>query len=79
MLLALCRHEQAERVQSRLEHATSEDVSKLRQSAADAWETALSEWSGYREQFSGVHSGSPARVEHIRALADRAKRLAGRR
>jgi hypothetical protein len=79
MLLALCRHEQAERVQARLEHATGEDVSKLRQSAADAWETAVSEWSGYREQFSGVHSGSPARVEHIRALADRAKRLAGRR
>jgi hypothetical protein len=79
LLLALCRHEEAERAQSRLEHAKGDDVSKLRQPAAVAWDTAASEWSGYREQFSSVHSNSPARAGHIRALADRAKRLAGRR
>jgi hypothetical protein len=79
LLLALCRHEQAERVQARLEHATGADVDKLRQAAADAWDTAFREWSGYREQFSGTDTASPARAQHIRALADRAKELAGKR
>ena len=79
LLLALCRHEQAERVQARLDHAAGADLDKLRQAAADAWDTAFREWSGYREQFSGTDSTSPARAQHIRALADRAKELAGRR
>ena len=66
-------------MQSRLESATVDDVSTLRTFADDAWDIAAREWSGYREQFSGIHSTSPAQAEHIRALADRAKRLAGRR
>jgi hypothetical protein len=76
LLLALCRHEQAERVQSRLEHAKGDDLSNLRQAAASAWDTAAKEWGGYREQFAGSHSTSQAVADHIRALADRARRLA---
>ena len=79
LLLALCRHEQAERVQARLETATGGDADKLRQTALDAWDTALREWSGYREQYAGFHSASPARTEHIGALANRARTLAGKR
>ncbi len=79
LLLALCRHEQAERVQARLDHATGGDSSKLKQAAADAWNNAHHEWSGYREQFSTIHSDSPARTAHVRVLAERAKKLAGKR
>jgi hypothetical protein len=79
LLLALCRHEQAERVQSRLENAASGDTTQLRQTALSAWGDAAREWSGYREQFAAIHSPSPARTEHIRALAERAKKLAAGR
>ncbi len=79
LLLALCRHEQAERAQSRLDHATGPDTDKLRQAAGLAWDNALHEWSGYREQFAHIHNASKARSEHIRLLAERAKRLAGQR
>jgi len=75
-LLALCRHEQAERVQSRLESAASGDTSKLRQTALDAWDAAAREWNGYREQLAAIHSSTPARTQHIRTLAERARRLA---
>jgi hypothetical protein len=79
LLLALCRHEQAERVQSRLENAASGDTTKLREAALTAWGDAAREWSGYREQFAAIHSPSPARSDHIRALAERARKLAAAR
>jgi hypothetical protein len=79
LLLALCRHEQAERVQSRLEHAATADIPTLKQAAADAWGTAVREWSGYLEQYSSGQSASRAQSDHVRALADRARRFAQER
>lgn len=76
LLLALCRHEEAERAQARLDHAAASDAGKLKAAAVVAWEIAAGAWSGYREQHSTIYSGQPGRSEHLTALVNRAKRLA---
>jgi hypothetical protein len=78
-LLALGRHEQAERAQSRLEHAPAGDAGKLREAAARAWSDAVREWNSYREQYAEAHAAAPGRAAHVRTLSDRAAVLARRR
>ncbi len=75
LLLALCKHEQAERLQARLERVTGADAPRLKSDATEAWKTALSAWRTY-EQVSSAHAGFPGRSAHARALAARAAKLA---
>ncbi|AMV25955.1 hypothetical protein VT84_16270 [Gemmata sp. SH-PL17] len=75
LLLALCKHELAERSQARLEAATGAEADRLRPDAIDAWKTALSAWRTY-EQNAVAHAGFPGRSEHARVLAARAALLA---
>lgn len=72
-LLALCKHEQAERLQARLERAGADARKKA--DALDAWRTASDAWRTY-EQLASAHAGLPGRSEHARTLAARAARLA---
>jgi hypothetical protein len=72
-LLALCKHEQAERHQARAERATG-PADKAR--AVDAWREAHNAWLAYA-QHAPAHAGFPGRAEHARGLTDRARALAG--
>ncbi|MDY3552125.1 hypothetical protein R5W24_001205 [Gemmata sp. JC717] len=74
LLLALCKHEIAERAQVRAERASGPEATRLRQEAASQWQTALSAWRTYEGQ-SSAHAGFPGRVEHARSLAARAEQL----
>lgn len=71
LLLALCKHEQAERLQTRLEQAQGPDRERLQADALDAWRTALAAWRSY-EQLSSAHAGFPNRAAHARQLSARA-------
>jgi hypothetical protein len=75
LLLALCKHEQAERVQVRLERASGPEAAQMKSDAIGAWQTALSAWKTY-EQIAAAHAGFPGRAEHAKALAARAAKLA---
>jgi hypothetical protein len=85
-LLALCRHEQAERAQARLDHAPPNEAARLKTAAAEAWLEAFREWSGYREQYAETHASFWSKPEdtehlkvlktHINALIERARRMA---
>ncbi|MCI0700069.1 MAG: hypothetical protein L0241_03165 [Planctomycetia bacterium] len=74
-LLALCKHEQAERAQARLERATSAELARLKADALDAWQTALAQWQSY-QQMAGVQKGFPGRIAHANLLITRAEKLA---
>ena len=74
-LLALCKHELAERSQARADTAVGAEADRLRSDATDSWKTALSAWRTY-EQHSVAHAGFPGRAAHARALAGRAAQLA---
>ncbi len=74
-LLALCKHEQAEQAQVRLERANPADLNRLKLEASDAWKTALSSWRTY-EQLSSAHAGFPGRAAHAQSLTERAAKLA---
>ena len=76
LLLALCRHEEAERAQARFEHANTSQASNLKASAVAAWGKASQAWSGYREQHATAHAGLPGQSEHIATLVNRARKLA---
>lgn len=75
LLLALCKHEQAERLQVRLERAPPAEQARLKAEATSAWKTASAAWGTY-EQTSSAHAGFPGRTEHARGLAKRAEVLA---
>jgi hypothetical protein len=75
-LLALCKHEQAERAQARLDRAAGNGAEQLRKDAADAWAIAVGEWRGYLEQYAPTQDGVPGRVDHAKTLAARAEALA---
>jgi hypothetical protein len=75
LLLALCKHEVAERAQVRLGTAAPEEVAVLKPEVLAAWRTALSLWHAY-EQCASAHAGFPGRAEHARALAARAAEFA---
>lgn len=75
-LLALCQHEQAERVQLRFEHAPAADVGRLKQDALQAWQTAARAWRTYRGQYAAFHAAMAGRAPLADLLAERAERLA---
>jgi hypothetical protein len=75
-LLALCQHEQAERVQLRYEHATGAETDRLRRDARDAWQIAARAWRTYRGQYAAFHAALPGRAPLADQLAERAERLA---
>jgi hypothetical protein len=75
LLLALCKHEQAEQAQARLEHAASPGAERLRKKAADAWEAAAAEWETYAVRAE-AQAGFPGRAAHVRMLTERAARMA---
>jgi hypothetical protein len=75
LLLALCKHEQAERAQTMFEHTTGEDRTARRQEALEAWAGALSSWRSYAERASG-HAVFPGRAEHYKTLIARAEKMA---
>jgi hypothetical protein len=72
LLLARCKHEQAERVQARLERAAGPDADALRKDAADAWRVARDEWRTYAER-SPAQAGFPGRAAWVQALTARAE------
>ncbi|WP_439626566.1 hypothetical protein [Gemmata sp.] len=74
-LLALCKHEQAERVQARLEAATGPGAELLKRDATDAWKAAVGEWQTYAER-AAVQARFPGRADHVKALTARAEALA---
>jgi hypothetical protein len=75
MLLALAKHEVAERSQIRADTATGADAERLKADAILAWKNARSAWRSY-ETLATAHAGFPGRAEHANALAQRAEQLA---
>lgn len=75
-LLALCQHEQAERVQLRYEHASAADAPRLREDAREAWNIAARAWRTYRGQYATFHAAMPGRAPLADQLAARAERYA---
>jgi hypothetical protein len=74
LLLAQCKHEQAERLQMQCELGVG-DVAKLRRDAADAWAEARGAWNSYT-QFTAAHVAFPGRTAHADVLARRAREMA---
>jgi hypothetical protein len=74
LLLALCKHEQAERAQVRLERATPAEAEQMKPDVLGAWRTALSAWKSY-QQSAAAHAGFPGRAAHAKELAARAARF----
>lgn len=82
-LLALCRHEQAEREQARYDrlvadprHATSDAALRAKDKASIAWDEAVGLWQRY-EPFAAAQDVSfPGRAAQVRSLSERATRLA---
>jgi len=77
-LMALCKHEQAERVQARLEHATGAEAEPLKKDAIDAWKVALGEWQTYAER-ARVQAGFPGRAAYVQGLTARAEKMANQK
>jgi hypothetical protein len=78
-LLALCKHEQAERAQLRSERAAGKGEkarADARRAAADAWLSAKDAWDRFTPHARRQESAHPGRADHARRLADRAARLA---
>jgi hypothetical protein len=69
-LLALAKHEEAERQQLRAEKAGPADA-RAKAAAANAWAEAANAWRSFLDQSAGLR-GFPARADHARALAARA-------
>ena len=74
-LLGLCKHEQAERIQIRLERATGAEATRLKNEARDAWTAAVAAWTTY-QQLAPSHAGFPGRSAHAIALETRAAKFA---
>jgi hypothetical protein len=97
-LLAQCKHEIAERFQSRADRtnaaanaaaadpnsdpkklAAAKDGARLAsQKAGDAWAQAVEWWDRYESARESQGKGFPGRAAHAKALADRARTLAGK-
>jgi len=90
-LLAVCKHEQAERAEERLGRATAgvaaaksgrekaeaEDArARARRDAGDAWLSAKDAWERYAGYADRQAGAFPGRAEHARQLAARATKLA---
>ncbi|MCE9561568.1 MAG: hypothetical protein K8U57_05895 [Planctomycetes bacterium] len=77
-LMALCKHEQAERVQTRLEHATGAEAEQLKKDAIGAWQVAHGEWQTYAER-ARAQAGFPGRAAYVQTLAARAEKMANQK
>jgi hypothetical protein len=75
-LLALCKHEEAERAQAAASRATGPEKARLEQQARDAWNVAVGAWDSFAAR-SEEFAQSPERMAHAKQLTDRAKSLAG--
>ena len=73
-LLALCKHEHAERAQIRADYA-GEDAPALREQARQAWNEARAQWQTY-DGFSDTQRGIPGRLEQARLFKERAEKYA---
>lgn len=73
LVLALCKHEQAERAQTRADGAPKDAARALE--AKSAWASATAAWRTY-DQYAAAQAGFPGRAEHAGALAARAAALA---
>ncbi len=75
-LLALCQHEQAERLQLRYERAAPAEQERLRSDVRAAWAAAAREWRTYRGQYAALHTALVGRTATADRLAARAEALA---
>lgn len=75
-LLALVKHEEAERQQLRADRAAGADAPRAKAAAAGAWREAANAWESFLEQPTN-EAAFPGRKAHARDLSARAKKLAG--
>jgi hypothetical protein len=88
-LMAVCKHEQAERAQLRFDRAATAAAQgdrgkaaaekardQARTAAADAWAAAKDAWERYAPYADAQAAGYPGRADHAKRLAARATRLA---
>lgn len=71
-LIALLKHEEAERHQARREHAGGDS---LKADAVNAWKEAANAWGSYLDTTKNDAAFAP-RAAYVKALADRAEALA---
>ncbi len=76
-LLALAKHEEAERQQLRAGKAGGADAARAKATAANAWAEASNTWRSYLDQAANL-PGLEARTAHARGLAARADALAAK-
>lgn len=74
-LLALCKHEMAERAQTRADRAAEGDKARLREAAREDWTVARDAWASYDFRTSAA-AQPPARLAHAKTLAGRAAAMA---
>lgn len=74
-LLALAKHEEAERQQLRAEKAGEGAAARAKATAANAWAEAANTWRSYLDQGANL-PGLELRNAHARRLAARAESLA---
>lgn len=76
-LLALAKHEQAERAQLRLDRATDATRPRAVADAKAAWATAKDAWDRYAPYADLQDKAFPGRAAHARRLAERAATRGG--
>ncbi len=76
-LLALCKHEEAERTQTQADYATGEDLAGIKQKAKDAWINARAAWRTYFEGYNTSQDTIPARGIQAKTLSARSEKMAG--
>jgi hypothetical protein len=76
-LMALAKHEQAERLQLRADTATGPEAARAKSEAWTMWREAKDLWRSYLDQASGLDP-FPNRKAHAQTLAKRANELADR-
>jgi hypothetical protein len=75
-LISVCKHEEAERAQTRAEYATGEDSAILKQQAIEAWQDARGAWRTYNEGNIADLGNFPGRAAQAQMLAARAEKFA---
>ncbi|CAN5268786.1 hypothetical protein BH11PLA2_BH11PLA2_12330 [soil metagenome] len=73
--LALVKHEQAERSQTRYRKSTPENKEAAKAKAAGDWAVAKDEWTRYLDTAARSEGAFPGRAAHARTLAARAATL----
>jgi hypothetical protein len=67
-LLALCKHEQAEKLQDRLERPAGKQRKNVATQAAEAWRGAAAWWETFLTEYPAAPEAPHARVLRARAL-----------